>query len=116
MIAHDGGGTTGWDDIDFRKNSYAVVVHAGDGEGVVLWQTGPHLQIQVDLCGPCLRDLDLDDAPYGISVWEGRFVHGRPDGYFRRPTPAESKYIADNMCPFPQCGPEGVQNGDARAN
>lgn len=108
MVPQGGDGATGWDDIDFSKSSYAVVAHAGDGEGVVLWQTGPHLQVQVDLCGPCLMDLDLDDAPLGISVWEGRYIQGRPEGYFRRPTPAEGRCIIDNRCPFSEGGLQGV--------
>jgi hypothetical protein len=95
---------------DWSKPSKAVV--ANMGVGCALWTIGPHVQSMIDNLGHALQDLGLDDAPDGISVWEGvlKTVHiVLPDanedeswleGSFREPTEEEWSFIKQNRCPW----------------
>jgi hypothetical protein len=99
---------------DFSKPSKAVIACDGDGNGIVLWYTGAHLVVEIceHGCGVRLDDLGLDDAPEGISVWEGIYYgtqHETMDGVeydtevsgdFRKPTAEEWDSIRDNVCPW----------------
>ncbi len=98
--------------LDWSKPSLAVVVQ-GMGRGCVLFSAGPHVDSMIDEAG--VSDLDLlglDDAPEGISIWEGTIKtvhHHTPDmneydswleGAFRAPTDQEWESIRKNECPW----------------
>jgi hypothetical protein len=98
------------------KNSLAVVANSSAGNGgVILWTAGPHLENEIDSIGSVrLDDLGLDDAPEGISIWEGKYIGyktGNPmdgeewdteaHGKFRTPTDAEWEAIRADRCPWP---------------
>ena len=99
-------------DVDWSKPSKAVVV-VGEAGGCVLFSAGPHLDSLMHDAGLSdLSDLGLDDAPDGISIWEG-VVKGRRyetvDGYeyesdtvgsFRAPTDEEWASLRRNECPW----------------
>jgi hypothetical protein len=91
----------------------AVVACDGVGHGVVIWHLG--LQHEIEDGGLYeLSDLGLDDAPQGISVWDGHIIWTRssstPDspaeddcelvGEFRDPTPEEWACIQCDHSPF----------------
>jgi len=63
----------GLEDYDWSKPSKAVIAMSGDGGfGCVLWTVGAHVNSMIREAG--VNDLDLlglDDAPEGISIWEG---------------------------------------------
>lgn len=62
-------------DWDFEKPSRAVVACDGQGHGTVLWWVGGALWEEIEEAGiHGLSDLGLDDAPHGLSVWEGNYV------------------------------------------
>jgi hypothetical protein len=99
--------------LDWGKPSLAVIACRG-GAGVVLYSAGPHVESMIDGGGSrLLDDLGLDDAPDGISVWEGgiKSVHiNTPDAYeydawlegtFREPTGEEWQAICRGECPWP---------------
>jgi hypothetical protein len=100
----------GWSGIDFAGDSKAVVVNAGGGDGVVLWYEGAHMAIEVVREGPYLDGLGLENAPHGISVWEGKYVpvedqapfeyETKPVGMFREPYPDEWAAILKNEPPW----------------
>lgn len=104
----DGYPKSAWD-----RDSKAVVACDGRGNGCVLWTAGPHVRMEVEENGfEQLCDLGLDDAPLGISVWEGRYEYratthpdegceSDPVGKFRRPTDEEWRLIRDDgVCPW----------------
>ena len=99
--------------LDWSKPSLAVVACDANGHGVVLWTAGPHVYSMINEAG--VSDLDLlglDDAPEGISIWEGTIKtvhHHTPDmnehdswleGMFREPTDEEWDSIRKNECPW----------------
>jgi hypothetical protein len=93
-----------WGHYDFSKTSLAVVASDGHGNGCVLHHVGGH--IAFDLCevGRGLGDIGLDNAPEGISIWEGKHEGSGEDitleGDFRDPTDAEAAAIAAGECPW----------------
>ena len=98
---------------NFEVPSKAVIANNG-GNGIVVWYTGDHLDVEINEngMGVHLSDLGLDDAPDGISIWEGNYIgskHDTPDGWeyetecvgeFRDPTPEEWGSIQKNECPW----------------
>jgi len=99
--------------LDWSKPSLAVVACDANGHGCVLWTAGPHVSSLTDEAGVSdLSDLGLDDAPEGISIWEGiiKTVHTHtPDaneydswleGSFRKPTIEEWDSIRRGECPW----------------
>ena len=99
-------------DLDWSKPSKAVIVQ-GMGGGCVLFTAGPHVDSMINEAGVSdLDNLGLDDAPEGISIWEGGIetVHiNTPDanewdswlvGKFRDPTSEEWESIRKNECPW----------------
>lgn len=98
---------------DWSKASLAVVASDGSGHGCVLWTAGPHISSLLRDAGVSdLADLGLDDAPEGISVWEG-VVRGHKhetmdgteyetttEGTFRDPTEEEWASIKKAECPW----------------
>jgi hypothetical protein len=93
--------------------SKAVIANPKHGGGCILWYIGGSLANEIEECGLYqLSDLGLDDAPPGISVWEGTFVWQRgpyehpndgdmlPSGKFREPTPEEWFWIIGNRNPW----------------
>lgn len=93
--------------------SRAVVACDESGGGAVLWYVGADLVVEIEEHGlRQLCDLGLDDAPRGITVWEGRYVcTGRggsedcdagtqPEGTFRPPTSEEWAAIMQGRTPW----------------
>ena len=100
--------STGADQIE-----RAVVANRDDGKGVVLWCAGKGIEEEVSATSPRLDDLGLDDAPEGISIWEGCIVTrkcGNPlygvdyetelVGKFRDPSDAEWAEIHQGRSPW----------------
>ena len=96
---------------DWSKNSMAVVAANSSYEGAVLWWVGGHLDFEICEGGlSALGDLGLDDAPFGISIWEGTFDYdngyqgddfsSESNGEFRLPTKEEWGYIKENQSPW----------------
>ena len=94
---------------DWSKPSRAVVASDGKGNGCVMHYVGAHLDQWRSDVGDSLKDLGLDEAPAGISIWEGK-VHttrgydGDYDaelvGEFRAPTEEEWDFINHDDCPW----------------
>jgi hypothetical protein len=95
-------------------SSKAIVACDGHGRGAVLWYVGGALENEIGECRLReLGDLGLDDAPQGISVWEGTYIwvsgpfecpdDGRmdPSGKFRSPTDEEWRAVREGRCPWP---------------
>ncbi|KKN31774.1 hypothetical protein LCGC14_0820580 [marine sediment metagenome] len=95
--------------------SRAVVACDGNGHGAVLWTVGPHVAHEMNEAGMVeLSDLGLDDAPLGVSIWEGVYVTPpapalqesagdegtQPAGKFRPPTDHEWDAIKAGRCPW----------------
>ncbi len=102
----------GW---DFSKKSRGVVACDGNGTGTVLWWVGGHLDLEVQEYGlKQLDELGLDDAPHGISIWEGVYIwHSgvnsegideggdtTSQGTFRPPTDEEWAAIREGRLPW----------------
>lgn len=93
----------------------AVVASDGNGNGCVVWYVGESMRNEIEECGfRGLDELGLDDAPAGISVWEGTYVWIR-GGYecpedgemvvgsnsaFRAPTDEEWTAIREKRNPW----------------
>jgi hypothetical protein len=98
---------------DWGKKSLAVVT-CRNGEGSVLWWVGGHIDFELSEAGMVsLGDLGLDNAPDGLSIWEGVYDYHRDQSYFhddggwteangdfRRPTEEEWEWIKSNQCPW----------------
>lgn len=103
-----------WKGMSLDENSKAVVACNKEKYGCVLWAVGAYLRIEMEEAGlHDLSDLGLDNAPCGISVWEGKYVAwnpsvwGYPDdagyeprGTFRSPTEEEWQEIRAGRCPW----------------
>ena len=103
-----------WHGLDSKKPSRAIIACDGNGNGVVLTAVGERLRIEIEEHGlRHLSDLGLDDAPQGISVWEGTYVWSPgpfecPEdgccnavGTFRVPTDEELRAARDGHNPWP---------------
>lgn len=107
----------GWD--GYPKSAWdcdSLAVIASDGkDGCVLWTASPHVRLEIEECNMySLADLGLDDAPWGISVWVGKYVYhnnsnplgpdeggdSEPKGVFRSPTDDEWIAIREGRCPW----------------
>ena len=98
-----------WDDYPewaWDKPSKAVIVNGTSG-GCVLYTAGPYLRMEIHEAGiHDIEDLGLDDAPIGISIWEGSLTYdgnGEPvaaNGTFREPTEQEWMAIRAHQCPW----------------
>jgi len=109
---------TPWDEYTsaaWLRTSLAVVACDGHGTGCVIWTAGPHVRMEIEeYSSVTLAALGLDDAPHGISVWEGRYDYhdtshplgpdegceATPKGSFRSPTADEWKAICEDRCPW----------------
>ena len=84
------------DPRDWSKPSRAVVACDGDGNGCLLFFVGAHIESLRDEVGSRLDDLGLDDAPLGLSIWEGVMRGGErystPDGTDYADTYLEGKF------------------------
>lgn len=93
--------------------SRAVVVNHDQCVGIVLWYTDhSRISMEIDAMSRRLDDLGLDDAPEGISIWEGDYVwcpgsyecpqdgYSEPVGKFRTPTEDEWKAIREGRSPW----------------
>lgn len=96
-----------------EEQSKAVVARDEKGVGCILWWTGEHLRCEIDAGFYDLSDLGLDDAPHGISIWEGIYVYysgswenelegggSDPKGTFRSPTDDEWGAIKAGRSPW----------------
>lgn len=84
----------------------------GPATGCVLWHVGHHIHQEIEVVGVDLSNLGLDDAPIGISIWEGIFLYNKSgypgeeeldavaSGSFRAPTPEEWNLIQQNKAPW----------------
>jgi len=98
------------DDIDINR----AVVASRNGRGVVLFYSGDWIQHEIDEeHHDDLDELGLEDAPDGISVWEGypvtrgnnpETMYTEGEGTFRRPTAREWGSIEGGESPWPKLG------------
>lgn len=101
-----------WKGLSFDDPCKAVIANNGRA-GCVLWTVGAHIRFEMEECGfSQLGDLGLDDAPDGISIWEGIYVWQSggfeyphdgemyPAGKFRKPSKEEWDKIIKNECPW----------------
>lgn len=79
------------DEYDPEKLSRAVVAADGIGHGCLLWWIGLGLSIEHEAGLTALDDLGLDDAPHGISIWEGRYIYTRDNEPYVESYSAEAK-------------------------
>lgn len=93
---------------DYDRLNRAVIV-CYDGDGMVLDFVGGHLENETDGTSRILSDLGLDNAPDGISIWEGYYVYSgdpydgydsEPSGDFRDPTGEEWEVIKQGGLPW----------------
>lgn len=110
QAALERGEFVGWN----RNPSRAVIASDGKGHGAVVWWVGIALWSEIAEAGLTdLGDLGLDDAPAGISIWEGKlraYQTGNPldgydqdtclDGRFRDLTDEEWEAIQDARPPW----------------
>lgn len=82
--------------------------HPESVDGLVIWCSGKVIEFEIEQMGRSLEDLGLNDAPEGLSVWEGtfRYVGTGPDieaqavGVFRAPTDEEWSCIMNGKAPW----------------
>jgi len=103
--------------VSKQKPESRAVVANGCSQGVALWWWGQHIDCEVDAFGDGLTDLGLDDAPHGVSVWEGHYVYttvqyiehveheSAPVGNFRAPTDTEWDAIRRGVSPWADLAP-----------
>jgi hypothetical protein len=102
-------GQAGYKDLPSR----AVIACDAHGYGCILWWVGYDFEIEVNEAGlGQLDDLGLDDAPHGITIWEGKYVwspgsyehpqdgDSHPVGTFRPPTSSEWYLIQQGKAPW----------------
>lgn len=92
--------------------SRAVIANGKRGGAVIFAAPDSYVAHQVCEYGPPLGDLGLDDAPIGISIWEGDYVWRStsyeyplegdedPVGAFRAPTDDEWAAIREGRNPW----------------
>lgn len=84
----------------------AFIVSDGNGDGCVLWHQGSYLNTMTEDYGRHIGDLGLDDAPLGVSVFEGNVVLENEDwtyvGDFRDPTSEEWECLKTRKSPWPE--------------
>lgn len=98
---------------NFVEPSRGVVACNGQGLGCVIWWTPDSvLEHEIGEVSAELEELGLDDAPIGISIWEGTYVwqpgpwdcpedgYTEPRGAFRAPTAEEWVAITTGRNPF----------------
>jgi hypothetical protein len=99
-----------------------VLIAMGPKSGAVLEYQGSGITIEMEEAGLYgLDDLGLDDAPSGLSIWEGDYVYepGYVDGYeapgegmsspkgrFRQLTPEEWATVSEAKPLWPELAPE----------
>lgn len=110
-----------------EPNSRAVVAN-GDHGGVVLWRHGNHIDHAMELWAGDLTDVGLDDAPQGVSVWEGYYTFHEPRGMegdydtdaeahgcFRVPTDAEWGAIRRGESPWANDAPWWQEEAEVKS-
>lgn len=102
------------DPRDWSKPSRAVIAYNAREFGIVLWYVGAHVATMIEQIGA--HDIDElgfeNEAPIGISVWEGKITGGRYNSYagdyddcyltgtYRQPTGEEWLAIREGRCPW----------------
>lgn len=101
----------GWEDPEEWRPSRAVVAQ-GEDKGVMLWWDGSGVEQLASDVSPRTEDVGLDDAPVGISIWEGEMETQRVTiidseeyeselrGKFRSPTDEEWTAIREGRSPW----------------
>lgn len=90
---------------DYHRKNKAVIINHG-GDGMIVDFVGGHLSNEIEASSHFLGDLGLDDAPDGISIWEGWYWYFGDDGdseargEFRDPTDEEWEVIKAGGCPW----------------
>jgi hypothetical protein len=114
---------------DWTIPSKAVIACDGTGQGCVLYTVGAHVAMDLREIGRGLDDIGLDDAPAGISIWEGKTTadyylglgsyDSEPatqlEGAFRTPTDEEWVAIRAGRCPWDEAAwllPEAPEHTD----
>lgn len=100
-----------------QKQGIGLVVCDGQGVGAVVFSAGV-LKLECKQVGSALDDLGLDDAPLGVSVWEGTYhvincgdgeFDAKADGTFRPATDEEWRTSAGfSKHPWPLFQKRGV--------
>lgn len=102
---------------DREREPEIAVVAANRGDGCVLWHAGGGLDYMLAEVSARLSEIGLDDAPDGVSIWEGHLLSweshtpsgteydGELQGTFREPTPEEWVGIMRGDGPWPLYGP-----------
>jgi len=100
---------------ELEGHSKAVIAKDSTYNGIVIWYTGRDLEYMIDSFGCMLHEICLDDAPHGISIWEGYYViipirsagddtdcdiEPDPKGAFRKPTEEEWVAIRAGKSPW----------------
>jgi hypothetical protein len=109
-------GWGGYPQEAWDKDSCALIASNGKGEGVILFTGGPHVRYELEegCCSAYLCDYGLDDAPAGLSVWEGKYllegnisyndadgdITTQPKGKFRPLTDLEWEHVKNNKSPW----------------
>lgn len=98
--------------LDEKKPSRVIVAMGPNGKGAVLDYIGWHVGNEIEEAGVYELDgLGLDDAPRGVTMWEGVYVfvgdepdgiEARPQGKFRRLTDAEWAAVRHGFPPWNQ--------------
>ena len=90
-----------------NKVTDRAIIASRRGHGCVLYYSGTRIEYAIDeVCMHQLSDLGLDDAPDGLSVWEGTYsvdLSGEtmePDGEFRDLDGFEWLDIVNGVDPF----------------
>lgn len=92
--------------------NYAVVAGV-KGTGIVLWARGEAIENELENVGHDIYELDLEDPPDGMHVWEGRWfpeaesfemphiINYNPHGEYRELTEEEWTAIRTGSNPWP---------------
>lgn len=110
-----------------KEQSAALVINGKAGGALISIKPNCCLDMEFDQIGSCnLGDYGLDDAPHGLSVWEGfdRWIPGgyecpqdgqtEYNGVFRRPTIEELTKIAAGEPLWPEPPEEPDVDEDQR--
>ncbi len=110
-----------------REEPSRLVIMNWKGKGVAGFPSDVAMEQELSDVSPLLADLGLDDAPDGVSIWQGKvrwYKCGYPGeeewnseliGEFRRPTADEMAALAAGVWPWPnpdECDTQ--QEGDEK--
>lgn len=82
---------------DEKEQNFAVIAGDDRGHSIVLWHHGEQIDSEVAALGRHTYDLGLDDAPAGVTVWEGRYVWH--PGSYECPNDGDSEAVGKFRAP-----------------